>query len=468
MFDPSHSPRRRPAPAPGAPPPVPPRRTAGVGRASWLGLLWLLLVLPACATYPERTARGLEAFRAGRLDEAVTLYSDRDFTRSEFLAGAEAGTVAMAAGDWERAIAELDRAAARVREHEDRALISVESAGEELATLFFNEGMRSYVGEGYERVLVRSLLAKAYLATGNVEGLWVETRRANRLLTREEELYETKYRAGGLGHFLSALAYELLDEPDNALIDYRRMLEKEVGVDIAGRAAVRLAARLRRLGDFPEWVERFGEPPDLPPGAASVVLIAGVGLAPYKYETSITVPTPWGIARWAVPEYSDRPQPIERVQLVLEDAGLAVDGSVVENVRDVMRKNLSDRIGWLAVRSAGRAALKLTAREQLRKETGLLGALAGDIFTLATERADLRGWTTLPASFHAARAFVPAGVHRVGFVAVGGDSVDLGTFELVPGETLIILARTVDRRVFAHAIGGGRVDSAALPTAPEP
>jgi uncharacterized protein len=92
----------------------------------------------------------------------------------------------------------------------------------------------------------------------------------------------------------------------------------------------------------------------------------------------------------------------------------------------------------------------------------MLGLIAGDVFTVVTERADLRAWQTLPNTWQAARAFVAPGNHELVLDAEGGSSVALGTFELAPGETLIVLARSLGSRVYAHAIGGRRLDSPPL------
>lgn len=418
------------------------------------------LCLGGCASYTDRTAEAYQAFRSGRFERAAELYSDADRTDSEFLAGAESGTVALAAGDWAGAREAFERAAERVREHEERALVSAESAAEQLGGFLLNESQLPYVGEGYERVLLHASLALTYLADGDVEGLRVETRRSNRLLESEEALYETEYGAGGLAHFLSALGYELYDELDDALIDYRRMVEKGTGGELAARAALRVAERLGRIDEFPELVERFGEPAPLPEGTASIVLIAGLGSAPVKEESSLTVPTPWGIARFAVPSFENTGPAPASLTLRLPHAGLAVDSSAVEDVDRVMRENLDDRLAWLGARTAARAAARMVARKQVDDQVGIVGALAVDVFTLVAERADLRGWTTLPAAFHAARAFVPAGVHAVE-VSGGGDFVDLGEFELEPGETLIVLAREVGPRLYAYPIGGRRVQDEA-------
>jgi hypothetical protein len=88
-----------------------------------------------------------------------------------------------------------------------------------------NDTALAYRGEGFERVYVHACLGMAYLAQGRLDDVFVEVRRANKILEAEEGLYEKEYRAGGLGHFLSATTYELLGKWDDAAIDYRRMVE---------------------------------------------------------------------------------------------------------------------------------------------------------------------------------------------------------------------------------------------------
>jgi hypothetical protein len=115
-----------------------------------------------------------------------------------------------------------------------------------LLTWTLSESAQRYLGEGYERALVHSSAAVARLARGDLEGARVETKRANSLLESEEELYKKEYRAGGLGHFLSALVYELDGKPDEAYIDYARMEGKGVGIALASHALQRLARDLGR------------------------------------------------------------------------------------------------------------------------------------------------------------------------------------------------------------------------------
>ena len=96
------------------------------------------------------------------------------------------------------------------------------------------------------------------------------------------------------------------------------------------------------------------------------------------------------------------------------------------------------------------------------------GRILGDLFTLLTERADLRAWLTLPDSFQACRLFVPPGIRRFTLEAVGGESIDLGSYELEPGETLLVFARTLGTRLHAHVIGGRPVGSVEAADATPP
>ena len=328
-----------------------------------------------------------------------------------------------------------------------------------------NDTAAPYQGEGFERVYLHCLMGLAWLAQGEAQDFLVEARRSNELLEREEELYEKQYRAGGLGHFLSAVAYELIGEPGEACIDYQRMIEKDLGTELAGRALVRLARDLGRRDDAESYEARFGPDYERPADAASIVVVAGVGCGPYKVEGGLTLPTPAGVYQMAVAQYASRPQPIDGLVLAIDGPGgtTRVETTLLEDVDAVARENLADRLAWQAAKSAARGALKLALRKNLADDHGAAGALAGDLFTLLTERADMRCWQTLPGAWHAARAFVPAGEWTLTLDAQGGERAELGSFALEPGETMFVLARTVERRVHAHAVGGRALTPAVAP-----
>lgn len=431
------------------------------GHASTCAAIAAVLFAAGCASYPDRTEEALRAFEHGDFERAGALYEDPDTTGSEFLSGAEAGTTALAAGDWETSLEQLGRASDLSEEIEEAALLSPDKLTEALVSFAVSESFSEYVGEGYERVLLHAQMGMAYLAQGDFEAARVEVRRSNALLESEEALYEKEYEAGGLGHFLSAIVYELQGSPDDAYIDYKRMEAKGVGGRLVGRSLVRLASRLHRDDELPDWEARYGADTERPDGAAEVVVLAGIGLGPYKEAITIPVPTGDGVFQWSVPKFRSRAVSISALELVVEGSGQAVSTVVIEDVTTVAKENLEDRIAWLAVRSAVRGLLKQQLTKHLDERHEGWGLLIGNLFTFATEHADLRAWQTLPDSFQAARVFLEPGTHTLTLRAVGGESQALGTVELIPGETLFIFARAVGSRLYAHPIGGDFVDPLA-------
>lgn len=424
---------------------------------------FLVLLGTSCASYPERTASALHDFQGGHFERAERAYADTDEIGSAFLSGAEAGTVALVAGEWDRALEHFGRAVEAARDIEGRALAGPERLGEALASWALNDTARTYQGEGFERVYVHCGLALAYLAKGRTDDVYVEARLANQLLESEERLYETKYEAGGWGHLISAVTYELIGDQDDAYIDYQRMVEKGVGTALAGRALVRLAKELGWSEELARLEAEHGADVERPQGAASIVLLAGVGLGPYKVEAVLPVPTGDGLFQMAVPGYAERPQPVTALRLIDRPSGTSVRSDLIEHVSRIARENLEDRLLWIAAKSVARGLLKRELTQALEQQYDEVGLIAGDLFTLFTERADLRAWLTLPDSYQACRMFVPPGVRGLTLEAVGGESIDLGTYELDPGETVLVLARTIGTRLHPHVIGGKPVDMVADP-----
>jgi len=413
------------------PTPVEPnrRRTQAQGRR----LLGLLLACPlaGCASYPDRTAAALGEFRSGRFESALKQYHDPDTTGAPFLQWAESGMVAFAAGDWNQAIDCLGRATIVVKQVERKAILSPTA----LLTLGA-ESLQVYDGEGYERVMLHASLALAYLARGMLEDARVDLRLADRLLRSEEARYSKDYRAGGLGQFVSAIVYELTGRPDEAYIDYKHMESSGLAPELVAPALARLAQALDNSDELALWRQRYHVEPQQQADKASVVLIAGVGLGPFKKAIrmykQVSVPpspgNPYGgtvTQSWSYPVYESRPQPVASVKLTVDGTAEGIESKVIEEVGHVLKENLDDRI-----------------------EAKIFGAESGE--------ADLRAWETLPNTWQAVRVFLDPGVHELS-VSAGTECAKLGRYRLGAGETLFVLARTVDTQLRSHAVGGTAV-----------
>lgn len=447
-----------------------PHSTHAPRRVALIGLAAVAVGLAGCASYNERTSGALGAFRSGQFDAAVQRFEDTEVTGSVFLSQAESGMVALVAGDWGTAREHLTEAARLSDDFADAGPLDPESVVEALGSLVLNDAQRDYEGEGFERVYAHATLGLAYLAEGLVDDLLVEVRRADKLLTREEQLYDAEYRAGGLGHFLSAVAYGLKGEPDQALLDYRRMVDKGVGLELAGPELSLLATQARRIGEFAHHIEQYPPAPwpgGLEPGEApaEVIVIGGAGLAPFKVEQRLDFVTPNGIVSLTAPAYVDRSVGDGGFVLSALESAADVRTAVIERVGEVARENLKDRLTAIALRTGLRNVARFAIRNEIEDEHGTGAALAFDMVGTLLERADLRSWLTLPNTWHAARLRLPSGVHTLELSSLGGGFGALGTYDLEPGETLIVLARSFDQQLFAHVLGGDRID---LPTPSAP
>ena len=421
----------------------------------------LLAWSSGCQSYHKRTELAFADYERGQFASAAQQYADPKTTDSPFLRGAEAGMSALSGGDFAGARQHFEFAAEAVRQIERTALADPQALGEKLLSWAVNDTLLTYEGEGYERALLHSARAIAHLMSGDLEGARVEVRQANALLESEETLYKKEYRAGGLGHFLSGVTYELAGRPDDAYIDYKRLEKKDLGRDLYAPALARLARELGNDEDLLLWQQRYSLEAKQVDGLANIVVLAAVGTGPYKYETALAVPLPEGIVQWAVPSFARRPQTVDAVQLLVEGVDAPIQTVVLEDVGRVAKENLDDRLAWLAAKSAVRTMLKYQLTRELGRDHGALGTIAGILFTVITERADLRCWMTLPDTWQAARLFLPAGEWPLR-VRAGGLSADLGRFDLASGETMFVFVRTLGAQIHAYHVGG-RLKEAAKP-----
>ena len=71
-------------------------------------------------------------------------------------------------------------------------------------------------------------------------------------------------------------------------------------------------------------------------------------------------------------------------------------------------------------------------------------------------------WPTLPDTWQAARLFVAPGQYAISVSAIGGQHLEVGTYELEPGETMILLAGVLLMLVFPIPLrrrkGGDEID----------
>lgn len=395
--------------------------------------------------YPDTAWPGLEGLDHGDFTYAAERFAGISGTlgSDEFLGKAEAGMAWHIGGQLRRATEEWIEAAATLDGFGDRPTISGRSITEGAFSMFLNDKTIPYDGEGFEAALLHGFLAWDFLRLGDLDGAMVEVQRGYDVERFEEERYGTTYGMNRFARYVAALAQEFDGRPDEAEIDLKK-LEEDVGEHPA------VAYSLERV--------RSGARP------ATLVVVFERDRMPEKVRNELVFNTRRSFGKLSVPSFEQSPGTPGCLRVVVggSEAGVTC---TLEDVEDVARRNLDDRIGWVTAKAMARTAIKTVivdeAAEAVADEhgdwAGLLVGLLGSAINLTSESADLRSWLTLPRDIQVLRIPVEPGPHmlRLELTGAGGATgrsqpwADLGVVEFEAGSTVLIGARSLGSALYA-------------------
>lgn len=429
---------------------------------------------------PSSVTPSLEELGRGKSIDIGNLMTDDIDGSSAALARLERGRLAHMQGDLSASIDELGKAIELSKEFEDRATVSLSAVADQVSSLVVNDSVIDYEPAGFERVMMYHFQALNYLGKGKLEEAAVEVRRANdeqerALKAHEKELHEAEKGASSKGlslsdfsddiakmlgesravgrevknsfqnaytFYMSAVVHELLDETNDAYIDYKKALEIAPSNTFIQRDVARLATKLEMSDDIQQFSKLY------PSAFAKVSAEEGVdvvvlfedGLVPAKQGIVVPLPVPGvvGLAAFSMPTYKVSrvaPQPLT-VQVSGVSAGkteriCAIDSLAV--------KDFEEKAPAILARQVIRTALKGGATYAAGHYGGTLGSLASTTYTGATEKADTRSWQSLPQNAQVFRTRVKDG-SELEFVHQG--SAARGSF-VVPENSKRIVVRAI-------------------------
>lgn len=362
----------------------------------------------------------------------------------------ERGRIAWLAG--QDAISKQGFAAAdsRLAWEDNQARYRLSQGLAQAGSLLTNDQTMAYRTPDYERTMLHHYLALNYLQRGDAEGALVEVRRANQvqeraLKARADEVRKAKEKSeeaevdgemrqlmsrgapeldrligrvkngfqNAYTFYFSGVLYEAAGDLNDAWVDYQRGYQIAPDNQSLQDALLRLA-RLRgssdELKETEKKVGRKAPPPAKDQG--QLVVLFEDGLIPARREIFLPLPisTSSGDFRTftvAVPYYDNRAS--DTGPLTVSVGKQAGRTSSLVRLESLAAKDLQERLPGMLTRQA----LRLVAKEQLRrsaaKEGGDVGNILVGIFNTLSERADTRSWLTLPAEASSWQGMVPAG-----------------------------------------------------------
>jgi len=458
-----------------------------------------LLMIAGCASSSTFTAypRKVEPLIASLLNRTPTDLShslpDERKSNDRILYNMERGRYAHVIGNSDVSMSDFKASIEKIRENDEKALISASAIGADVAATLVNDNAIPYEGEGYERVLLHHYQALNYLRKKNLEGAGVEVRLANaeqnnslKRFERELEFsrdeaaeqgmdvngvsgIDTRYAqmdevAGKVKNsfqnaytfYLSGFIHELLRQPGDAYIDYKKALEIYPENRYLQKDVLRLAAKLGMDDEleelkqrFPTGDKRFIDESDA--GRGELLVLFEDGFVPQKQEVKIPFPINRStLVAIAFPIYREKWS--EQIPLlILNNGDLIGSTEPICDVRALAVKALKEKVPVIAARQIIRAVAKGTTAVAARKNMGDMGLFAANIWNLVSDNADLRSWLTLPANAQILRTTLPAGSYSLALqhpMAAGSTYADV---EIAAGGKTVLQVIRAGRQIYRSA-----------------
>ncbi len=276
--------------------------------------------------------------------------------------------------------------------------------------LLLNEGMIQYKGEDYEKVLINAMEGINFLMLGDFENAMVEARRLNEKLYKYKFEAKRNYEQNPFAYYLTALLFEESRDWDNAYIQYKKTYELNPNFEYLKEDLVRAAKNAHRDDELSDWKKKFPQIkiPDQK-HTGELVLIFQQGWAPKK-EPHPSFPR--------IPKLFPVNSATASAQLEIEN-GPKEKSEMVFSVQDTSIKELDDLYAELVAKRVAGIAAKAVVADQIRQKNKLLGDLAWIGMNVA-DQADLRQWSSLPATFQVAKVRLPPGMYKVRLVGLSG------------------------------------------------
>lgn len=415
-------------------------------KISFFCMVAMTSFVTACQTYTEKNVAIRNQMYSGHLSDALALIDNSDLAtenRNFTLFRMEKGMLLYLDAQYSKANTlwiEADR------HIDDLYTTSISNTAN---SFIINDSMSDYRGEAHERVLLPLFASLAFFEQGNIENSAVMIRRTYHVmnvLTTENEGKNT-FQNDVLPYYLSGMILEAKGEIDNALVEYQHALsiaqqkevKEKISEDVGRLASFRnrkdIVSKIKKAYPNLSWKDQsfFQKNGEL-------YFIYESGNSPIKRPAELLLPTDRTVVRISFPEYVAVPYQSHYLDVSVDNQS-PERTLLIGDIGMMARNALQDRKLRDLAKMTARIVAKDIATRKLAKESPLAG-LAANIFTLSTEVADTRSWTTLPDTIQILRIPLTANrEHKIQITPQIGPEKTF-TLQLHPGEKRLYRLRT--------------------------
>jgi hypothetical protein len=397
-------------------------------------LFFTIFSLCACATYQSKVTNARESLSRREVSKAITelqpLAEKDDGDQLVYLLDyATALQIAGKIPESNKAFMQADR----ISELQDYHSVS-RIAG----SLAFSQEMVQYKGDTFEKIFINAYMAMNYLELGQLDDALVEARRINEKYLKYRQDEKQSFELNSFSKYLSAVIWEASRNYDDAYIAYEEAYKLDPTISRIGEDLIRSSKLARRPDANKKWKQQFTEVTDNPAwydkSLGELVVIYQQGWGPRK--------VPNGSMPMLKPVHSETQS--ARLYIGTE---LPVSSSFVYNAEAAAIKTLQEDAGLLLAKRLAGVATKEVLADQVRQKNDLLGAVAW-VAMYASDRADLRQWSTLPQTIQSIRTNLKPGKYKIQVVGTNYSGSPTGEMlekeiEIKPGQKSFVIWRSL-------------------------
>ncbi|MBF0101987.1 MAG: hypothetical protein HQK77_13880 [Desulfobacterales bacterium] len=345
-----------------------------------------------------------KAFYDGNLTQAADLLSKTDtiFSKDRLLYYMENGVILFHLEKYEESIQQFLQAASIIQQQDH---ISITDQATSLVT---TEQIAQYKGEYCEQLWVNTHLMMAFLLLNRFDDALVEAKQALKKIEANPEAFQHDY----FTRYLIAYCYDLLNEKNDAYIEYKKLFNELPDANALALDLYRLCQDLGiqdELEQYKKSIQSNGSASSLQGNSSELVVFVSIGKSPVKVSDSIFIPP---AHRFSFPKYEDRT--VSQLDIRLEVTETSNNYAVISSdLGQLAKTSLEQRAKIIIAKEIARLAAKEAIAKAIENNNNELAANVVRLVFFLLEEPDTRSWETLPAFLTLVRIPLTPGLHDI-------------------------------------------------------
>ena len=337
----------------------------------------MIVFMSGCSTPVLDRARA--AYYNGDPDAALVHLENLEVPdRDRILVLMERGTIYQAAGKYPESAHDYNEA------YELLGKMDTLSVSRGASSLVVNDNMLNFYGYPFERSYLHVFSAMTYMAQADWQGAGVEGRRIINSL-KPDKIKD--YPEDTFSRYMAGLCMELVDDPSNARVEYRKASALSAALDISDTGEISL-----KKGNLAAGLE--GGPVSAGVGEHELICIVMMGrIADYSVS----------------PPYGSGQSPVVGLRYKDQALGYAYNMVDLSYMAALSERQVVLKTG---VKTTGRVVGKWMVADAVSEQNEWAG-LATWIVLFMLEQPDYRHWETLPRYINVGRVSCPDGLDQI-------------------------------------------------------